>query len=77
MCEVCLSGLGQLCDRLQPGDDFPVRIAFLQQRHRHLFDRTGIEPVLGPIPELDLRSAIEQFPAVVLMPAVEYPLCHF
>lgn len=77
MCAMGLSGLSQLCDRLQPGDDFPVRIAFLQQGNRHLFDSTGIEPVFGSIPKSDLRSTIEQFPAVIVMPAVEYLLCHF
>ena len=59
MCDVCLNGPSQLADRLQPGDDFSVRITF------------------GPIPKSDLRSVIELLPTEVLMPAVEYPLCHF
>jgi len=77
MCEVCLSGLSQLADRLQPGDNFSFWIAVLQQGDRHLFDRAGIEPVLGPIPELDLRTTIEPFPTVVVMTAIKDPLCHF
>lgn len=77
MCAVCLSGLSQLADRLQPGDDFPVRVTFLQQGECHLFDGTGIEPVLGPIPELDLRTTIEPLPAVVVMTAIKDLLCNF
>ena len=54
-----------------------VRIAFLQQGNCHLLDGTGIEPVLGPVPELDPRTTIEPFPAEIVMPAIKDPFCHF
>jgi len=73
---MCLSGFRQLADRLQPGNDFPVRIAFLQQWQRHLFDCTGIEPVLGSIRQSHLGPSRELAPGVILMGAVKNPLCH-
>ena len=66
-----LSGLSQLADRLQPRNDFPVRITFLQQGKRHFFDGTGIEPVLDAICESNLGAACELAPGVIVMSVVE------
>ncbi len=74
---MCLSGFSQLADRLQPGDDFPVRITFLQQGDRHLLDGTGIEPVLDSIRQSHPGPSRELAPGVIVMSAVKYPLRHF
>ena len=72
---MCLSSFRQLADRRQPGNDFPVRITFLQLGDRHLFDRTGVEPVLGPIRQSHSGAACELAPGVIVMSAVKYPPC--